>query len=467
MKKILYSVLALAMTAFTLTSCEDVPAPYDMPDDGDIDKPVVFEPSGSGTADDPYNVAAIIDVAETLGQGEVSTDSYYFEGYVTGIKENYNYVNEYGQSYGNATLYIADDEKGSNSFYVYRAKYFNGQSYTSGVLPQKGDKVVFCGKLTNYNGTLETNQNDCYLVSINGQTGEGGGEPTQGQPEGDGTVNNPYNVAGVLEYLSDFEANQVSGTDVYIKGKVASIRENYDYVNDEGQSFGNATYYISDDGTENNTFYIYRSNYLGNQKYTSGDVLKVGDEVIVCGKVTNYVGDKGYSTLETVSGQSYLYELNSVGGDDEPGTGGEGLATVTKDGNIVTMVDPNVTTTGNTVTCDLNTYGWEYAEEVTNVTLDDGTTLSFSIGEGTSTPKFYTATRGIRMYAKNTLTFSASKKIAKIVLLCDQYGEDIYVGNPQLYTEINGNTWTLVNDWTEASGGTQLRIQTIEITYAE
>lgn len=71
------------------------------------------------------------------------------------------------------------------------------------------------------------------------------------------------------------------------------------------------------------------------------------------------------------------------------------------------------------------------------------------------------------MYAKNTLTFSASKKIAKIVLLCDQYGEDIYVGNPQLYTEINGNTWTLVNDWTEASGGTQLRIQTIEITYAE
>lgn len=125
------------MTAFTLTSCEDVPAPYDMPDEGDIDKPVVFEPTGSGTADDPYNVAAIIDVAETLGQGEVSTDSYYFEGYVTGIKENYDYVNEYGQSYGNATLYISDDGKGSNSFYVYRAKYFNGQSYTSGVLPQK------------------------------------------------------------------------------------------------------------------------------------------------------------------------------------------------------------------------------------------------------------------------------------------------------------------------------------------
>ena len=34
MKKILYSVLALAMTAFTFTSCEDVPAPYGIPEGG-------------------------------------------------------------------------------------------------------------------------------------------------------------------------------------------------------------------------------------------------------------------------------------------------------------------------------------------------------------------------------------------------------------------------------------------------
>ena len=31
MKKILYSMLMLAMAAFTFTSCEDVPAPYDDP----------------------------------------------------------------------------------------------------------------------------------------------------------------------------------------------------------------------------------------------------------------------------------------------------------------------------------------------------------------------------------------------------------------------------------------------------
>ncbi|HIW45145.1 MAG TPA: hypothetical protein H9986_09000 [Candidatus Prevotella stercoripullorum] len=463
MKKILYSVFALAIAAFTFTSCEDVPAPYDDPNDNPIDQPVVFEPEGAGTQADPFNVAAVIAEAEKLEIGEVSTGSYYFEGYVTEIRENYD---ESG-TYGNGSFYISDDEKGSNSFYVYHAYYFNDKKYTSGVVPQEGDKVVFYGKLTNYNGTLETNGNDCYLVSINGETGDGeggGDEPTPGQPEGDGTLENPYNVAGVIAYVSAFEANETSPNDVYIKGKVASIRDNFDETDPQ---FGNATYEISDDGTDNNTFLIYRSLYLGNTKYTSGDVLQVGDEVIVCGKVTNYVGEQGYSTLETVTNQSYLYSLNSVGGGDEPGTGGEGLATVTTSGNVLTMVDPNVTTTGSTVTCDLNAQGFEHEQIVDKITLDDGTVLTFSIGEGTTDPKFYDKTKGVRMYAKNTLTFSASKKIAKIVLTCDQLNDDIYVGNPQLYTEIDGNTWKLVNDWTEDKGGTQLRVQTIEITYAE
>ena len=31
MKKLFYSLFALAMTAMTFTACEDVPAPYDLP----------------------------------------------------------------------------------------------------------------------------------------------------------------------------------------------------------------------------------------------------------------------------------------------------------------------------------------------------------------------------------------------------------------------------------------------------
>ena len=58
MKKFFYLMMAFAVTASTLTSCEDVPSPYDNPNN----KKQEVTPSqanGSGTEADPYNVAAL------------------------------------------------------------------------------------------------------------------------------------------------------------------------------------------------------------------------------------------------------------------------------------------------------------------------------------------------------------------------------------------------------------------------
>lgn len=291
MKKILYSVLAIAMTAFTFTSCEDVPAPYDDPNDNITNEPTVITPTGDGTQTNPYNVAATIEAASKLGVGEESSEAIYMKGIVTNISENYD------GGYGNATYYISDDEDGTNKFYIYRSKYFGNTSYSSGTLLEYGDTVVVCGKITNYNGTLETVQNGSFIYSINGKTGEGVEGPSEGQPEGDGTAENPYNCVAANAFTSALPADKESDNEIYIKGKVVSISENY------GTQFGNATYYISDDGTENNQFYVFRSLYLNNEKYSSGDLLNVGDEVVVCGKVVNYYGN----TPETVAGKSYLY----------------------------------------------------------------------------------------------------------------------------------------------------------------
>ena len=57
MKKIIYSLFVLAMAAFTFSSCEDVPAPYDMPTKPET--PEELQPTGSGTAADPFNIAAV------------------------------------------------------------------------------------------------------------------------------------------------------------------------------------------------------------------------------------------------------------------------------------------------------------------------------------------------------------------------------------------------------------------------
>ena len=92
---------------------------------------------------------------------------------------------------------------------------------------------------------------------------------------------------------------------------MSSIKEEY------GTQYGNGTFYISDDGTSNNQFYVFRALYLNNEKYTEGkEQLHVGDEVVVYGSVTNYMGN----TPETVQGDAYLYSLkcNYTGGGDEP-----------------------------------------------------------------------------------------------------------------------------------------------------
>ncbi|MBQ5606048.1 MAG: hypothetical protein IIU87_02420 [Prevotella sp.] len=310
MKKILYSMLMLAMAAFTFTSCEDVPAPYDDPNKDETGG-VTVVPEGNGTLESPFNCAAANEFAESLGADNES-EVVYIKGKIVSIVENYD------GGYGNATFYISDDGTTNGQFYVYRSLYLGNKKYSSGVLPEIGDDVIICGKIVNYRGnTPETVQNGSYLYSLNSQSE--GGSTVEGEAKGDGTLENPYNSIAANKLASSL-ADGTESENVYIKGKIASIKEEF------GTQFGNATFYISDDGTDNGTFYVFRTLYLGNQKYTGGDNIKVGDEVIIYGKVTNYMGN----TPETVANASYLYSLNgktAEGGSDTPTDGATGDGT--------------------------------------------------------------------------------------------------------------------------------------------
>ena len=94
-----------------------------------------------------------------------------------------------------------------------------------------------------------------------------------------GTIEDPYSVADVLKYISTLGTDP-STVDVYVKGVIASITE-------VSTSFGNATYKIKDEGVENELL-VYRGYYLEGAKFTSEDQIRVGDEVVVAGKVKNY-----------------------------------------------------------------------------------------------------------------------------------------------------------------------------------
>jgi hypothetical protein len=110
-----------------------------------------------------------------------------------------------------------------------------------------------------------------------------------------------YTVAEALAILS--AGTDIPTSDVVITGIVSKIDEvNTDY--------GNATYYISDDGTTTSQLEVFRGYSLNGAKFTSQDELKVGDKVTVKGVIVNYKsGDKVTPEINT---GSKIIERNGV-----------------------------------------------------------------------------------------------------------------------------------------------------------
>lgn len=111
---------------------------------------------------------------------------------------------------------------------------------------------------------------------------------------GSGTAENPYTVADALALLADGQ----TPTGVYVKGIVS-------HVDEVSTQYGNATYWISDDGTTDNQMEAYRGKYLEKANFTSEDQIQVGDEVVVTGNIVLYGNDKN----PEFSQGNYLYSL--------------------------------------------------------------------------------------------------------------------------------------------------------------
>lgn len=110
------------------------------------------------------------------------------------------------------------------------------------------------------------------------------------------TPETAYTVAKALELINAGEGLEAK---VYVKGQITSIKE-------VSASFGNATYDISDDATAANKLTVYRGYFYDNKHFTSNDQIKVGDVVVVYGKLVNYKNNTPQVT------NSSIYSLNGV-----------------------------------------------------------------------------------------------------------------------------------------------------------
>lgn len=452
-----------AMAAFTFSSCEDVPEPYTMPTKPETGGTTEGVAKGTGTAADPYNSVAVANYCKTLEAGVESDKEVYIKGKVVSIKE------QFSTNFGNGSFYIADDET-SEKFYIFRSLYLGNKKWTTNDPELKeGDEVVVCAKVMNYMGnTPETVANKTYLVSLNGKTAGGTtpDTPTAGEAKGDGTAANPFNSVAAQKYTAALEAGVVTDKEFYIKGKVQSIKNQF------SADFGNGSFYIADDANSTQ-FYIFRIYYFGGEKWKEGDMtLKEGDEIVVCAKLINYMGN----TPETNQGGKLISvngKTNGEGGSETPDTPskpdtpatGEGL---TIDGTTVTLSNAAATTAGASVELNLNEAGLTNQAAVETVKFSDGSTVTFDANGQENGPKFYTNTKGVRVYANNKLIFKGIKKIKQIVMTCDSYNGTNYVGNATATIEFSDKTATYTNLYTESTGGgVQLRVKTIKIVYAE
>ena len=447
-------MLVALMTAFTFTSCEDVPAPYDIPNGGNGGETTTEVAEGNGTVDSPYNPLAVVQYIKSLEAGVNSSDYVYIKGIVSSTKE-------ISAQFGNASFYIsADGTTTGTQFYVYRVKGLGNKNIASDDEVKVGDEVIICAKVVNYGGnTPETVQGEGYIYALNGKT-EGGTTPSTGQATGDGSKENPFNSVAANQMASKLATGEKTDKQYYIKGKVVSVKEAF------SAQFGNASFYISDDGKEDNKFYVFRTLYLNNEKWTEGKTnVAVGDEVVVCGSLINYMGN----TPETVQGETYLVSLKSNGGTETPDTPevAEGLTLDTTNG-IVTMMNSGVTE-GCSIevsVADMNlTDDGETGTEVTTITLSDGTKIEFDGGGETNKAKYFKKYQAIRVYKNNGFTVTGKSKIAKIVFTCD--GAQ-YVGNKTATLTFSGNTATYKNVYTETKGGgVQFRFKSVKIVYAK
>lgn len=151
-------------------------------------------------------------------------------------------------------------------------------------------------------------------------------------------------------------------------------------------------------------------------------------------------------------------------------TGGEG------GGSVDTPI------TNDYITVTAASFGLENQEAVTELKLSDGTTLTFDGGGNTNPPKYYNAGNNIRMYPKNTMTISASKKIAAIVLNVDKYNGTIcnasgdIAANPGsvstsgqvvMINNVNANSTVITNTSTTTSTPSQIRWISLTVYYVE
>lgn len=246
-----------------------------------------------------------------------------------------------------------------------------------------------------------------------------------------------YTVPEVIKLI---KSGKAGGSPVLVKGIICKIDE-------ISTSYGNATYYLSDDGTmsgsydenggDGNWFEVYRGYWLGGEKFTKGDEIAVGDEVTVKGTLTNYKG-----TPETVQNDSEIIEITkslvavSPSSIDVPAEGG--------------VVEVSALYSGDKLNFAIDDAGLEFLSIVGTYESGDTTFVKIRVDEnkgsaGRTGTVVFTSSKGknsSRATAEIKQGVAALKNIAELSAMFSSTSDEPFVANfaaPAVVSYVNGS----------------------------
>ena len=229
----------------------------------------------NNTLENPYTPEQAL---QLIAEGKITNNEVYVKGWITSITE-------ISLQHGNATYFISADQAADTQLQIYRGYGLGGEHFTSDDDLLVGDEVIVLGVLklhtdSNGNKIPEVAQGS-KIVWLNGQIPSDPPTPPIGDAEGDGTLENPFNIPAANAYIA---AGQNLDKEVFVKGIISEIKSL------DVSKWERAQYYISDDGSTDNQFLIYNGYYLGGVAFTADDLIQVGDQVIVQGKLKDFQG---------------------------------------------------------------------------------------------------------------------------------------------------------------------------------
>ena len=370
----LYSkILTMVGLAAAVASCSDVPAPYEL----NFDPTAAYTmPYKNASLQNNFNTITVNGNAWSLGAtyakatGKVSDNEYVAtEAWLvspavnTTTTENAAYLSvDYVVRYGSkeeadlkanhrilaSTDYAGDVTKATWTDLGFTPEQSNDWNFKTKeiALPEglvNKERVVFAFvyKSGDKQAECSTWELENFLVKAGVPVAD---EPTPTpdptptvEPTGEGTLASPYNVAKALAII---KAGTYTTDEVYVSGIISQI-DDIDTGN-----YGNSTYYISDDGKTSTQLEVFRGMSVNGEKFKSADEIKVGDKVVVLGKLTLYK-----ETPEFAQGSKIV----SLNGNDPVG---ENLLS---NGGFETWADGLPT-------------GWKSASTASSATLSQSTT---------------------------------------------------------------------------------------------